>query len=975
MRADAPIFVPSFLKETPRNSCKVNEKQKQRKARTNNKKDHPHLSDEIPNGTVHPDSKLIIRRKQRSKRNRARPNRKKEEKIDSLTDKDQLQETILFDDLFPSLAHPNVETATRGKPTTTKINWSHVALDGHIKSEKSKAAEIREKLRLQHEIDTCTRLDVLQSSRDVITLVSESNESNNDLVYYNSKEHIGPFLRIMNMEKLRQRWIVAFEEKRKKDEENAQEMKRQALLAQQRQQQEDMIDSIENHTSDVESVASNQSGQNSDANLFESEMKNIQTYLESPFPLHSAVLENDENAILNLLSLPSDVTLRDTTISVSSLHLLKKVALPKPFSRLGKTCSLVQLAVMLHRPNILRLLLSKAVNRSQQNIPFAQQIENLDDFQRTPLMFACEFELDGCINVLLSFGAKVNSKHKCSGDTPLHIACRNGHLSSVVMILKSISSRDESSIAKKKVEIARLKLISTQNVLGETPIHIICKTNEIDILDAIANICNSSSIDKALSIEDENGNTPLMVAIASGAEDIVMNLSQRRYVHKLHNCPLIAAVESNSLNMVQILLECRSTLTSKDFDYNGALCMALTCFQDQGEDLERICKLLIAEGANPHVKPLLRDPVTESSYTESALTIAALQGNEEIVSVLLNCYNQYLIQKMKILHLDPVLLNQPKAYFQSIKERDEDEVQTAMRECIVRIITSEAQCSDHDFGQRLKCCLRLFRRDISLDSISFARILKCVTESSSKRFAAPDTLMIEENIFSAAYDCVTKELPFQVKRPLSLYDEHVPVPSIALLELEWITEEWSNVSLSCPWLQNELFKIETSYVADNGDICMLVVEGRQYKAHKSILKRKSGKLSAAISFHETRYKIDTESSTETLVIPLEISERSLRLLIEHIYHGSIISGLPCHPSACCELLFDLYYVAQEYMCPTLAQEVEMRLLSSDPYFCSCRSCCMHSETISTYEDQCVYQVKVCFAEKTLVLRWYQSHFF
>jgi hypothetical protein len=317
---------------------------------------------------------------------------------------------------------------------------------------------------------------------------------------------------------------------------------------------------------------------------------------------------------------------------------------------------------------------------------------------------------------------------------------------------------------------------------------------------------------------------------------------------------------------------------------------------------------------------------------------------------------------MKNLNVDPILLNQSKTYFQTIRDKYELDVQISMRDCIVRIITSEAQCSDDDFKRRLKCCVRIFRRGITLDSISFSRILKCTQDIPSKHRIASENHFLDECIFRASNVFVNKELPFHVQKKSSLYDDHVPNHdfSILLFQLNWITQEWSNMSLSCSWIQNMLYKVDPSCSIDDRDVCVLVVEETYYRAHKSILKQKSEKFSAAISFHEMSHKMDSKSNDDILTIPLDISKESFRLLIEHIYHGSIISELSHHPNTCCEQLFDLYFVAQEYICPTLAQEVEMRLLSSDPYFCSCWNCCMFTNTSNHCEHQWVYQVKVRF---------------
>mmetsp|Transcript_11742 Transcript_11742/g.17717 ORF Transcript_11742/g.17717 Transcript_11742/m.17717 type:complete len:253 (-) Transcript_11742:229-987(-) len=64
-----------------------------------------------------------------------------------------------------------------------------------------------------------------------------------------------------------------------------------------------------------------------------------------------------------------------------------------------------------------------------------------------------------------------------------------------------------------------------------------------------------------------------------------------------------------------------------------------------------------------------------------------------------------------------------------------------------------------------------------------------------------------------------------------------------------------------------------------------------------------------------------------------------RLFIQHCYIGSIASGLSANRSECCRDLLDLAMLANEFLCPSLLMECELRLLTSKPYSCFCRCCC------------------------------------
>ena len=149
---------------------------------------------------------------------------------------------------------------------------------------------------------------------------------------------------------------------------------------------------------------------------------------------------------------------------------------------------------------------------------------------------------------------------------------------------------------------------------------------------------------------------------------------------------------------------------------------------------------------------------------------------------------------------------------------------------------------------------------------------------------------------------------------------------------------------------------DEKYLHD-GDICYLIVEGKRLRAHKSILSKKSAKFEAAFRFADMR-SADTEDSSYVTEVELDLSLRYVRLLIVHCYHGSLVTGLSSNRTEFVQDLLQLYFIAEEFLCASLALECEMRLLSATPYSCFCVNCCETAELIPPREIKCSFQIKV-----------------
>lgn len=137
-----------------------------------------------------------------------------------------------------------------------------------------------------------------------------------------------------------------------------------------------------------------------------------------------------------------------------------------------------------------------------------------------------------------------------------------------------------------------------------------------------------------------------------------------------------------------------------------------------------------------------------------------------------------------------------------------------------------------------------------------------------------------------------------------------------------------------------------------GDEFYLIVQNEQILAHKSILSAKSGKLAAAIRFNESRLV----NEDDVMSIQLHISLADAKILLAHIYHGSILYGWKSGPELKCHQLLELALLAQEYLCPTLILECEMRLLGYGSKDCICHNCMIEKNCLESDGESYIYKI-------------------
>ena len=133
-------------------------------------------------------------------------------------------------------------------------------------------------------------------------------------------------------------------------------------------------------------------------------------------------------------------------------------------------------------------------------------LEITDDEGRTPLYFACaEGSLDIC-SFLLAHGADPNTKTTYQQDTPLHAACRGGHLGPVLRLFDAT--------------------VDTKDVDGHTPLHLACFAGHANIVEYLVIECGAN-----LNIQNNEGYTPFELACQAGSADVVYYIVRSHSLH------------------------------------------------------------------------------------------------------------------------------------------------------------------------------------------------------------------------------------------------------------------------------------------------------------------------------------------------------------------------------------------------------------------------------------------------------------
>ena len=863
--------------------------------------------------------------------------------------------------------------------------WADIAHTGHKNSVTQHIQDQQERERLQYELDTYTRLDILRPDIGTKQDLKVNDDDNDDKKYNNQTElnnnksnnvqnskshyHFGWTVKLLKVDKLKERWLRALQQKQSNEEQKRLKIIEDMEVLESKQHHELSHDYDDDNSISLSemSISTLDSGSSCSSNNNESDGESTSTshstsfylaeYLERSFPLHYAIIQNDEIAVRDLLSYPPDLTSRDKKVKVKLLRNMtndKTLVLPPVGEE--KALNILQFAILLNRPNVVKALLSSGRKYNLDYVTSTLSIDDVkNDLKCTALMIACEFNLEACVKVLIGYGPRMNMRHQSSGDCALHIACRFADPSTVKLLISS--SRSNTS--------AQQRIFSKRNRKGETPFHLCCSLGRIDLVEVLLNSCSASCTAKVLEIEDNRGYTPLLSAIEAGDTHLVLHLiSWRSNVRSSEILPktcLTIAVGTKSLEMVSLLVDCLDL--EQNYDYNNALCKTLHTFHDSSREGIEIIKLLIEAGADPFIfctNMLVHSDEGKSFYCCSPLSIAVYKGQVNFVACMLDIFLPIQKNNQKERRMDRVLQKQPESYFRIKEEAEDDRIQKSGQDALVNAFLLNHNHSDRNepiSTLRLGCCLSILRRGICMNKFSLMQVMK---QTGTSKESLLEMLNTDIKCFKASYTHKAFHANDTYKRQVcDVYGRsYADGWSSILLGMDWQTlENVSHGDIYCPWIQ--LQKKTTLEITNasklESEICYLVCENKRFLAHKSILSSKSLKLEAAIRFAEMNEENDNSGRIE---IVLDVSLDLVKLFIQHCYHGSMTYGLSLNRIICCQQLLDLYLLGQEYLCPSLSLECEMRLLSKDPYQCVCWHCCDELTFDQEKEEfTCCYHMK------------------
>jgi len=692
------------------------------------------------------------------------------------------------------------------------------------------------------------------------------------------------------------------------------------------------------------------------------------TKLDSEVVLHRLLTmqEQDDVERWRMEGISLDELCQFRTPSTSIKNLLSAI---EDMTSVDKEMTPLQLAIVLNCPDVVRALCS---NMST----FSMSSKNDSEQGCTSLMLTCELGHVACIKALLcSLNIKLDYRERGGGNTAYHFCClgrRASNNDDDVMNYNNVSALDTLMSHTPNAIQKRVLLLSNRE--GRNIVHMACARGDLPLLKCVlghlSNVSNQMPW-KALTATDRFGHTPFISAVDAGKCEITAHLLVTRFPAADYSvlfsaCPLTIAASNYDTAMANLLFEmgydAQSTTSSEispiiRYDINRSLLelMLIRLGTDGGEeggeegdtDNNELIRLFVANGANPHkavsirsrYKPKTRGDsaiaTTLISEEDTPLSVAVMASDFQSIESMLQSYMHALSVTQSLRRKDPLLISQPESYFRAVEERETDTIQYSLQSALVKALFMTLQSGAFDIG---KCCLVLYKRGVILSQMSLQWLEKCI---SLERLVLPSPSLddtIEGCYFEAPM--VQYSLP---KAPIDAIEGLNPYSNVGtfmcwsciLLDLPWTNK----FSFNCKWVRNhnnfdfDCDQFKTINLED--DEFYLDVENERLLLHKSIISVRSGKLAAAIHFMEAQRCYAEDGK---LCVSIDLPLLLAKMLVCHCYHGSISFGLMASPLKRSEQLLELALVAEEYLCPSLLMEVEMRLLETKSNDCFCAYC-------------------------------------
>lgn len=198
-------------------------------------------------------------------------------------------------------------------------------------------------------------------------------------------------------------------------------------------------------------------------------------------------------------------------------------------------------------------------------------LEARDNFQRTPLHWACRGVHLDLVKYLVERGADVNAVD-INGIAALHSVASRGHLEAARILIENGARIDQQStidlstplhyaVAGGYEEVVSLLLakgarVDVRNIDERTALHVAAQAGDAAIIRELMDALKASD-PASLNLQDFDGNTALHLACESGRVDIVSSLVNGGADINLRNCvgrtPYNVAAESGHTDIVDLL--------------------------------------------------------------------------------------------------------------------------------------------------------------------------------------------------------------------------------------------------------------------------------------------------------------------------------------------------------------------------------------------------------------------------------------
>jgi ankyrin repeat protein len=599
----------------------------------------------------------------------------------------------------------------------------------------------------------------------------------------------------------------------------------------------------------------------------------------------------------------------------------------------------------------------------------------------SPLMQAAELGHEECLSLLLTRQDRtvtLLSLRDAHGNNVFHYSCRGkGNESILRMLLKKLSGGTKA----KHQQLSKVLLV--KNDSHQTPLHVACEQGRVDLVEMFLSTCSTAVLSKLLAIEDDRQQTPLLAAVAANAADVVMclimwrgnhnlilrktpqaprnklavsgvdGITDKRSRQKLPPCPLVWAARHGNLDMLLLLLQ----FSDPSFgDYRiteaiSALLLSAAPYESKSEGVYA----LIQDGGNPFLESV---PFDGAGGGETAVGVAAKSSSPAVLGLLVETGRGELEGRQQQRRRDPRLRQQPEAFFEAMECKENSEMKKALTNALVECLYygwDKFNRNDELVPCHLAAAVTLYNLSARLEEKDRARLQISMHAGTLKSELQQTEDQRTFSCFVASYQHFT-DPSYRISKLSDIDRSALAQGSHLICQMEWMGDEMQQSACCCPWLSDKWTGNYADKDLQNVDQVVLIVDdGTRFVVHSSILSQKSAKLASAVRFAKMN---QPESRDESPEIQVAISSRLCKWMLQHIYHGSIACGWSRGREQNHHEILELMLIAEEFLCHSLIQECEMRLLSSDPTACFCWSCAKavrcHSEKKRLAE--CVYVV-------------------